>query len=299
MNQQSYYAVIPANVRYCKDVCDGAKLLYGEITALSNQNGYCWATNKYFADLYGKSSDTISRWISELAGAGFIATLVDSAAANSRKIWLAGSPGVSAKMPIPIGKNADTLSAKMPIPIGKNAVSYKENNTKSNTKKEEKENAALSSSSEPENISLEAEKEKSLPPVAPAPLPVTVVEVHEQGAPVVTVYEHMTAKQYPTQEPHGEYKRVNIAEEIDRLKTDYLAKENFTRTRRIPASLFEEYVDAFATEIGGTGETYPNVPSFRKHFFNWSGSRFEIQSRKAAQPKPQTSNGQPAKIRQL
>ena len=171
--------------------------------------------------------------------------------------------------------------------------------SKGELKGEEEEKEISSSASKPENFSLEAEKEKPIPPVAPSPLPATAVEVHEQGMPVVTVYDHIPAKQYPTQEPHGEYRRVNIGEEIDRLKTDYLAKENFTRTRRIPANLFDEYVEAFATEIGGTGETYPNVPAFRKHFFNWSGSRFEIAQRKAAQPKPQTSNGQPAKIRQL
>jgi len=77
MEQSSYYAVIPAFVRYCKDVPDGAKLLYGEITALCNEQGYCWASNKYFSDLYGKSGDTISRWISKLAQAGFILTIVD------------------------------------------------------------------------------------------------------------------------------------------------------------------------------------------------------------------------------
>lgn len=160
MNQQSYYAVIPANVRYCKDICDGAKLLYGEITALSNEKGYCWATNKYFADLYGKSSDTVSRWISELARHGFIYTLVDSEQANSRKIWLSGSPGVSAKMPTPIGKNADTLSAKMPIPIGKNAEQNNTVNITLNNTEEEKDAALFSSSSELKNSILKAEKKE-------------------------------------------------------------------------------------------------------------------------------------------
>ena len=103
---QSYYAVIPANVRYSKEVCDGAKLLYAEITSLCNKEGYCWAQNAYFAELYGKSSDTISRWISELAKAGFLLTIVDSAEGNSRKIWLAETQG--------IGKNAERVSAKMP-----------------------------------------------------------------------------------------------------------------------------------------------------------------------------------------
>ena len=103
---QSYYAVIPATVRYSKEVCDGAKLLYAEITSLCNKEGFCWAKNAYFAELYSKSPDTISRWISELARAGFILTLVDSADGNSRKIWLSETQG--------IGKNAERVSAKMP-----------------------------------------------------------------------------------------------------------------------------------------------------------------------------------------
>jgi len=290
MNQQSYYAVIPANVRYSKEVSDGAKLLYGEITALSNQNGYCWATNKYFADLYGKSPDTVSRWISELSAAGFIITLVDSAAANSRKIWLAGSPGVSAKMPEPIGKNKDTLSAKMPIPIGKNAVSYKENNKKNITKEEEKEN---SSSSAPKAFSLEAEKEKPIPPVAPAPLPISVTVYNPP------TYDQIPHKGYPTTEPAGEFHRVDVQKEIEALKTDAAMREAFTMSRKIPSSNYGEYLEAFRLDVTGRGEKYATVKQLRGHFLNWCGTRFEIQSRKAQQAGPTITTGQPAKIRQL
>jgi hypothetical protein len=69
--QPSYYAIIPANVRYA-DIPDKAKLLYGEITALCNKEGYCWANNTYFANLYKVHKNTISRLIGILVKNGFL-----------------------------------------------------------------------------------------------------------------------------------------------------------------------------------------------------------------------------------
>ena len=74
--QISYYAVIPANVRYDKNVCPNAKLLYGEITALCNQRGYCWANNYYFAELYNVSKTSISKWISQLVNNGYVVSAI-------------------------------------------------------------------------------------------------------------------------------------------------------------------------------------------------------------------------------
>ena len=68
----NYFAVIPANVRYDKDLKDKAKLLYGEIAALSNQYGYCYASNKYFAELYNVTPTTISLLIKDLVDKGYI-----------------------------------------------------------------------------------------------------------------------------------------------------------------------------------------------------------------------------------
>lgn len=70
--QKAYYAIIPANVRYDKDLVPNAKLLYGEITALCNEKGYCWASNQYFAELYNVSDRTIKNWISQLVDKGYI-----------------------------------------------------------------------------------------------------------------------------------------------------------------------------------------------------------------------------------
>ena len=73
MKKPSYYAVLSAEVRYA-DITPNAKLLYAEITAFCDMNGECFASNRYFANLYNKSKVTISKWIKELSENGFIET---------------------------------------------------------------------------------------------------------------------------------------------------------------------------------------------------------------------------------
>ncbi len=72
LNQPNYYAVIPSCVRYCKELEPCARLLYGEITALTSKEGYCWASNQYFAELYDTDERTVKRWIAHLQELGFI-----------------------------------------------------------------------------------------------------------------------------------------------------------------------------------------------------------------------------------
>lgn len=80
MNEEerpNYYAVIPACVRYDTTLPPSAKLLYGEICALSNKEGKCWPTNAYFQRLYGVGESTIRRWISTLAKRGYISLKIE------------------------------------------------------------------------------------------------------------------------------------------------------------------------------------------------------------------------------
>jgi uncharacterized phage protein (TIGR02220 family) len=70
--KRSYYAIIPATIRYDKNITANAKLLYGEITALCNEKGFCWATDSYFTELYGVSRSTIQRWFIQLEKNGYI-----------------------------------------------------------------------------------------------------------------------------------------------------------------------------------------------------------------------------------
>lgn len=83
--EKSFYAIIPANVRYNKNIPSGGKLLYGEITALCNEKGFCWASNKYFSDLYDNDDRTIRRWIRSLEKEEFIYIIIKG---KSRQIFL-------------------------------------------------------------------------------------------------------------------------------------------------------------------------------------------------------------------
>lgn len=71
-NKPNYYAIIPAKVRYDKDLSANAKLLYGEITALCNEKGFCWASNSYFSSLYGVNDRSIQRLLKELKDKKYI-----------------------------------------------------------------------------------------------------------------------------------------------------------------------------------------------------------------------------------
>lgn len=67
MNEKpNYYAIIPANVRYDNELRANEKLLYGEITALTQKTGECWASNKYFSELYDVKQNAIATWIRHL-----------------------------------------------------------------------------------------------------------------------------------------------------------------------------------------------------------------------------------------
>lgn len=110
-----YYAVIPASVRYDDAIPANAKLLYGEISALVGAQGYCHASNQYFAKLYGMAEDTITRLISKLEGAGYIVRELERDAEGQivrRKLYL----NVSTPGEHPVGFLSGTLPDKKSVP---------------------------------------------------------------------------------------------------------------------------------------------------------------------------------------
>tara|TARA_R110001583_G_scaffold58672_3_gene174685 strand:- start:198 stop:620 length:423 start_codon:yes stop_codon:yes gene_type:complete len=72
MTKPNYYAVIPAEVRYNKNLTPNAKLLYAEITALCGMNGKCIASTQYFCKVYEVSRASIQNWLKLLEKNGYI-----------------------------------------------------------------------------------------------------------------------------------------------------------------------------------------------------------------------------------
>ena len=126
---KGYYAIIPASVRYDKSLTPNAKLLYGEITALCNEKGYCWAGNDYFAGLYDVSKTSISKWISALRDSGYINIQLEYAEGTKqilhRYIRLVKDP-IEDKLNTPLTKVKDPIEDKL---IVNNTVNTTTNNT--------------------------------------------------------------------------------------------------------------------------------------------------------------------------
>ncbi|MBW4837619.1 MAG: helix-turn-helix domain-containing protein [Staphylococcaceae bacterium] len=117
-DQPSYYSIITANVRYDNRLTDSEKLLFAEITSLSNKYGYCTASNNYFAKLYQVVKETISRRISKLQSLGYLKVelVKQDNEVKQRKIY-------------PMTQSSIPIDAEINTPID---AKVKENNTRFN-----------------------------------------------------------------------------------------------------------------------------------------------------------------------
>ena len=129
MEKKGYFAIIPASVRYDKRLPANAKLLYGELTALSNEKGYCWAGNDYFAGLYEVSKTSVSKWVSALRDTGYIEIQLEYAEGTKqilhRYIRIVKDP-IEEKLNTPLRKVKDPIEEKL---IDNTTVNTTSNNT--------------------------------------------------------------------------------------------------------------------------------------------------------------------------
>lgn len=148
MEKPGFYAILPSTVRYDRRLSASEKVFFAEITALSDQCGYCYAGNGYFSELYDTSDRTVQRWVKHLQGLGYVAvTNVRDGAAMQRRISplsdaahkeapeTEADKNVGERHPVSAGdKNVAPTPTKMsPTPRQKCRLEqYKNNNTREN-----------------------------------------------------------------------------------------------------------------------------------------------------------------------
>lgn len=117
-DKPSYYSILTADVRYDEKLNASEKLLFSEITALSNRHGYCTAGNGYFSKLYNVSDRSVTRWIKHLKELGYLKYVPiykkDSKEVDERRLY----PLTNSKDPL--DKNVYGGRQKCPRPLDKN-----------------------------------------------------------------------------------------------------------------------------------------------------------------------------------
>lgn len=145
--QKNFYAIIPAFIRYDKRLPMLSRFLYGELTALCSEKGYCWASNRYFAELYEVSIETISRYIAKLKEFGYIRITYDSSKKdNDRRIYITDIPIENIELTTetkaepeeedtttPLTKTSNTLDENIKPPLMKTSMTLDENIKHNNT----------------------------------------------------------------------------------------------------------------------------------------------------------------------
>lgn len=90
-----YYSIIPSKILYNKELKANEKLLYAMITSLACKEGFCFATNNYFAEELDVHPKTVSSWISDLRDKDFIKVELvrkDNKQIIQRKIYINDVP---------------------------------------------------------------------------------------------------------------------------------------------------------------------------------------------------------------
>lgn len=132
MENPSYYSILTANVRYDDRLTQLQKLLFSEITALTNKTGECWASNSYFAKLYGVSETWVSLSIKKLIDCGYLESRISKEEGNRRYLTLFNYSYIAIQLEL----NSSLTTVNDPY-----LTTVKENNIKVNSKKNNKSNS--------------------------------------------------------------------------------------------------------------------------------------------------------------
>lgn len=255
MNEhRGYYAIIPAIVRYDNHLNGNAKLLYGELTALANEKGYCWATNQYFANLYNVSKRTIISWLKQLEERNYIKMQIfykpNSKMVDRRHIYI---------LPYPTDTEFYTPSEENFITYGKNHQEGDEENFTTPSEENFTENNTLINNTKNNTKNIYSVEQSS-----------TMSELFEK---VWKTYPKKTNKKKAKEQF---LKKIKSDEGFERFKTGYKAYLKYIKLNDWyhPQELFrwirdERFNDEYDLSETKTQARYTNPPVRQEQLPDW------------------------------
>lgn len=110
----NFFSITPAPVRYNNKLQPMARIIYGEITALSNKYGYCSAKNTYFARVFELSIRQVTFLLSQIEKYNYIKMVYVNR--TSRKIYpLMDIHGGAVSTEKRVGKPATPAKSYKPV----------------------------------------------------------------------------------------------------------------------------------------------------------------------------------------
>ncbi|EHS8400396.1 helix-turn-helix domain-containing protein [Enterococcus faecalis] len=255
MNEhRGYYAIIPAIVRYDNHLNGNAKLLYGELTALANEKGYCWATNQYFANLYNVSKRTIISWLKQLEERNYIKMQIfykpNSKMVDRRHIYI---------LPYPTDTEFYTPSEENFITYGKNHQEGDEENFTTPSEENFTENNTLINNTKNNTKNIYSVEQSS-----------TMSELFEK---VWKTYPKKTNKKKAKEQF---LKKIKSDEDFERFKTGYKDYLKYIKLNDWyhPQELFrwirdERFNDEYDLSETTTQARYTNPPVRQEQLPDW------------------------------
>jgi len=251
---RGYYAIIPAIVRYDNHLNGNAKLLYGELTALANEKGYCWATNQYFANLYNVSKRTIISWLKQLEERNYIKMQIfykpNSKMVDRRHIYI---------LPYPTDTEFYTPSEENFITYGKNHQEGDEENFTTPSEENFTENNTLINNTKNNTKNIYSVEQSS-----------TMSELFEK---VWKTYPKKTNKKKAKEQF---LKKIKSDEGFERFKTGYKAYLKYIKLNDWyhPQELFrwirdERFNDEYDLSETTTQARYTNPPVRQEQLPDW------------------------------
>lgn len=255
MNEhRGYYAIIPAIVRYDNHLNGNAKLLYGELTALANEKGYCWATNQYFANLYNVSKRTIISWLKQLEERNYIKMQIfykpNSKMVDRRHIYI---------LPYPTDTEFYTPSEENFITYGKNHQEGNEENFTTPSEENFTENNTINNNTKNNTKNIYSVEQSS-----------TMSELFEK---VWKTYPKKTNKKKAKEQF---LKKIKSDEDFERFKTGYKDYLKYIKLNDWyhPQELFrwirdERFNDEYDLSETTTQARYTNPPVRQEQLPDW------------------------------